>query len=65
MIQTNFGVGSHFDGLVFFFSPSMLNLILCFSWGRLAATVFEQSTFMWSLFTEALVETYTEIYATI
>lgn len=41
-------------------NPTMFNFILSLAQGRLAATVFEQSTFMCFLFTKALAETCTE-----
>lgn len=48
-----------------FKTPAMFNFVLSFSQGRLAATVFEESTCMRFLFTKALAESYTEIYTTI
>jgi len=48
-----------------FKTPAMFNFVLSLSQGRLAATVFEESTCMRFLFTKALAETYTEIYTTI
>lgn len=48
-----------------FKTPAMFNFVLSLSQGRLAATVFEESTCMRFLFTKALAETYTEIYTSI